>query len=273
MITIAADSSVYMKRAEAEALGVRIIPLTYTAGGLPYSESYGDENGDYEALLKKPEQFTTSQPSMASFISCFEEELAKGRQVLCVTISSRLSGAFGTAYLAAQHVKSDNIAVFDSYLTAGGLFLLVKEAAGLIAGGAKLHDLLLKLPSVRDKISITFSVDSIEPLRASGRAGFVRMSVGTILDIKPILICREGAVVYESSARGSGGVIKKMIQKIPDGAVEAVINYIGDNRVATNLYNVITSARPKLSVKLQKIGPVLGINLGLKALGVSVLTR
>jgi len=273
MITIATDSSVYIKKAEAETLGVRIIPLTYTADGLPYVESYGDENGDFETLLKKSANFTTSQPSSAAFLSCFEEELAKGRQVLCLTISSRLSGAYGTAYLAAQHTGSGNIAVFDSYLTAGGLYLLVKEAARLIADGARLQDLSRSLPSIRDKISIAFSVDDIAPLRASGRVGFVRMGVGTILDIKPILICKDGAVVYENSARGSADLSKKLACKVSDNVSDAVINYIGDNRAVMNLYTMVKAAHPDIMIKLQKVGPVLGIHIGLKAMGISVLSR
>ena len=269
MITIAADSSIYIKKSEAEALGVRVIPLTYTIGGLPYSESYIDENGDYEKLLKTPAKFTTSQPSMGAFLSCFEEETAKGRQVLCITISSRLSGAYGTAYLAARQTKNGSISVFDSYLTAGGLYLLVKEAARLIAGGAELADIVKLLPAIRERIGIAFSVDDIAPLRAGGRVG-LRMGVGTILNIKPILLCKDGAIAFDSFARGGTDLIRKIVRKVPDNTAEAVINYIGENRVATHLYNIIKPAHPKISVKLQKLGPVLGIHLGIKALGVSV---
>ena len=271
MITLVTDSSAYIRKAEAESLGVRIVPLSYTVNGLPYSESYSDMNGDYETLLKKPGNFATSQPGMAAFLSCFEEELAKSRQVLCITISSRLSGAYGTAYQAARQTKSGDVAVFDSYLTAGGLYLLVKEAARLIANGAELSDIVQRLPEVRVRISITFTVDDIAPLRASGRAGFVRMGVGTILNIKPILICKDGAVVFENSARGSTDLIRKIVKKVPEKAADAVISYIGENSVAVNLYNVIKTTHPQINICFQKLGPVLGIHLGLKALGVSIL--
>ena len=272
MITVVTDSSVYMKKAEAEALGVRVIPLTYTVNGMPYNESYSDENGDYEILLKKQGKFTTSQPSMASYLSCFEEELSKGREILCITLSSRLSGAYSTAYQAARQTKSGSVSVFDSYLTAGGLYLMIKEAARLIANGAEIADLMRTLPSVRDRIRITFYVDDMAPLRASGRADFVRMGVGTILNIKPILICKDGAVAYESSARGSTDLMKKLIRKVPDNLAEAVINYIGENRVATTLYNVIKSDHPNVEINLQKLGPVLGIHLGLKVMAVSIMS-
>jgi len=52
-----------------------------------------------------------------------------------------------------------------------------------------------------------------------------------------------------------------------------VISYIGDNRMATNLYHVIKKSAADLPVSLQKIGPALGIHLGLKAIAVSLIKK
>ena len=273
MITIVADSSAYFKKNEAQALGIRIIPINYTVNEQSYSESFSDQNGDFESLLKGGGKFTTSHPNMAAFLSCFEEELRKGNEVLCVTISSRLSGAYSTAYMAAKQTESKHIAVFDSLFTAGGLYLLVKEAKKLIEKGLSLKEILQALPAIRDKITIAFSVDDMTPLRNSGRIGFVRLSVGTFLNIKPILLCKDGAVVSDSIARGSSDIIKRLSGKIGAGTREVVISYIGDNRLASNLYHVIKASFSHVAITLQKIGPVLGIHLGLKGIAVSLLNQ
>jgi DegV family protein with EDD domain len=271
MITIVTDSSSYFKKAEAQDLGIRVIPLNYTINEQLYSESYIDQNGDYENLLKGKGIYTTSHPNMAAFLSSFEEELQKGNEILCITISSRLSGCYSTAHVAAKQTESKEIAVFDSQLTSGGLYLLVKEAKKLIEKGHSLDEVMSKLPAVRDRISIVFSVDDMEPLRNSGRIGFVRMSVSTVLNIKPILLCKDGAVVSESIARGNSEVIKKLSEKVTTNAQEVVINYIGDTRLATNLYHIVKKKAPKAEVTLQKIGPALGIHLGLKVIGVAYM--
>jgi DegV family protein with EDD domain len=271
IITIVTDSSAYFKKDKAAELGVQVIPLTYTVDEWKYNESFGDCNGDFEVLLRGNAKFTTSQPNPAAFLSCFEEASANGSSVLCITISSRLSGAYSTAYMAAKQTGNKNIAVFDSHLTAGGLYLLIKQARRLIDKGFSLPEIMQKLPDIREKISIAFSVDDMAPLRNSGRIGFVRMSVGTILNVKPILLCKDGAVVSDSVARGNTELIKKLVQKIPKNAVEAVINYIGENREVAVLYHAIKSAYPNIELKLQKVGPVLGIHLGLRVMAISVL--
>ena len=273
MISIVTDSSAYFKKGEAQQMGVRVIPINYSVNGQGYSESFSDQNGAFENLLRGNGEYTTSHPNMAAFLSCFEEEVRDGNEVLCITISSRLSGAYGTAYMAARQMESGRIAVFDSQFIAGGLYLLVKEAVKLAQSGKTLDEILDALPSIRERITITFSVDDMTPLRNSGRIGFVRMSVGTILNIKPILLCRDGAIFSEGIARGSAETIKRLAAKVNAGTQEVVINYIGDNRLATNLYHVIKDTFSGAAITLQKVGPVLGIHLGLKAIGVSSIDR
>jgi len=273
MITIVTDSSSYFKKSEARDLGIKVIPINYSVNGNEYSESFSDQNGDYENLLKGSGKYTTSHPNLSAFLSCFEEELQKNNEVLCITISSRLSGAYGTAYTAAKQIENKNIAVFDSQFTAGGLYLLIKETKKLIEKGLTLQAILKKIPAVRERITIAFSVDDMAPLRKSGRIGFVRMSIGTFLNIKPILLCKDGAVVSDGIARGNTEIIKRLVEKITSNTQEVVISYIGDNRLASNLYHVIKDTFSHGSITLQKIGPVLGIHLGLKVIAVSLINQ
>ncbi|MCL1851711.1 MAG: DegV family protein [Peptococcaceae bacterium] len=273
MITIVTDSSSYFKKSEAQALGIRVIPINYNVDGQSFSESFSDQNGDFENLLKGTGAYSTAHPNLSAFLSCFEEELQRNNEVLCITISSRLSGAYGIAHMAAKQTESTNIAVFDSQYVAGGLYLLIKEAKKLIDQGLRLHDIMNTLPSIRDKITIAFSVDDMTPLRKSGRIGFVRMSVGTFLNNKPILLCKDGAVISDSVAHGNTEIIKNFMTKISEDTQDVVISYIGDNRLATNLYHIINDAFSHITITLQKIGPVLGIHLGLKVIAISVLNH
>jgi DegV family protein with EDD domain len=269
MVKIVTDSTAYLKKDEAEALSVKVIPVTYSKNGRSYYESYSDNNGNFESLLKSNAKFTTSQPNTEAFLSAFEEELSQGNEVLCITISSRLSGTYSAAYMAAKQTGSKSIVVFDSHLSAGGLYLLISEARKLLDLGKTLQETAGCLVKIRDRISVAFSVDDMTPLQRSGRIGFVRANVRTILNIRPILLCRDGAVVFDSVARGNMETIKKLADKIPPEAVEAVINYIENSRTASNLYTVIKERRPHLPIKLRKMGPVLGIHLGLQVVAVS----
>ena len=271
MIRIITDSSICCKKADADALGLKIVPICYTINGQVYFETYSDHNGEFEDILKRNFKFSTSQPSVSAFLSVFEEELLEGNEVLCVTISSRLSGTYSGAHAAAKQTQSKQIAIFDSQLAAGGLYLLVKEAKRLIDGGMGLSDIVKKLPEIRDRIAVAFSVEDLTPLRNSGRIGFVRMSVSTILNIRPILLCKGGAIVFDSIARGKADIVEKLANRLTASVKEVVINYIGSSRIATDLYNVIEGRFPNAAMSLQKVGPILGIHLGLQAAGVSFI--
>lgn len=125
-------------------------------------------------------------------------------EVLCLTISSRLSGTYSNASLAAKSVGGA-IRIVDGRTTAGGSCLLLRHAAQRIREGAQLQPLAEELRALREQIGIAFSVTDMNPLRRSGRLGIVRQSVGTILNIRPILQLVQGGVVACDTARGKAG--------------------------------------------------------------------
>jgi len=271
MITIVTDSSSYFKEKEALEAGIKLVPINYSVHSQQYSELFSDQNGDFESLLKSGPRSSTAQPSIGAFLSCFERELAVGNEVLCIVISSRMSGTYRSACLAAERAANKGVAVFDSHSTAGGLYLLVKAAAKLVDQNLSLSEIVERLPAIRDRITVTFSVDSMLPLRKSGRIGFVRMGVSTILNIKPVLLCKDGAVEFDSIARGNTDVIKNLIGKISPDAQEIVINYIGSDQLATDLYNMAKQSFPQAALTFQKMGPVLAIHLGQQVIAVSFI--
>lgn len=271
MIKIITDSTVYIRRAEADELNVRIVPINYTIGGVRHSEFFSDTNNGFEKYIEYGGRITTAQPGPAVFTEVFREELMKCNEVLCITLSSRLSGIYTSAVTAAEETDIDRIHVFDSRLTAGGLYLLICEAKKMIDKGLSISEILLTLIKIRDRITSYFSVSDMNPLRQSGRLGFVRMSVGTILNIKPILLCRDGIVGYDSTARGENEIIKKLSEKIPKEALSVVINYISSNSVASNLYNIIKAKYPKMKIRLSRLGPVLSAHLGTGVVAVSYI--
>ena len=142
MIVLVTDSTAYISAAEAAALGVMVLPMTYSVDAqAPVNERYVDDNGDFERLIREnPTTLRTSQVSFVRFQSAFEELRAAGHQILCMTISSRLSGTYGNAFNAARELPGDGIRVVDSLSTGGGLTLLLREARRMIASGMNLAD-------------------------------------------------------------------------------------------------------------------------------------
>jgi DegV family protein with EDD domain len=266
MIRLVTDSTVYLRRDEAGELGVRIVPIGYSMGGCLYSEYYSDDD-NFEEHLASGGRISTSQPALGVFLDVFREEMMRGDEVLCITLSSRLSGIYNSAVKAAGQLSG--VQVFDSRLTAGGLYLLVRRARELIDEGRKIDEILGELERLRGEITVYFSVGDMAPLRESGRVGFVRMSVNTMLNLKPVLLLKDGAVFQDSVARGTKEAIRILAGKIPEGARGVIINYIGNRRAASSLYNVIKQKHPDVDIRLSRLGPVLSAHLGKEVLAVS----
>ncbi|HEY8424024.1 MAG TPA: DegV family protein [Clostridia bacterium] len=268
MITLIVDSTAYITKKEASDLNIRIAPVTYYVNNQVYHEIYSDCNGDFINLLNSNiNQCRTSQTNVATFLSAFEEELRKGNQVLCLTLSSRLSGTYSSASIAARELNNPNIIVVDSLLTAGGLFLLAKESVKMINQGMDLNQIALNLENIRDEIMIAFTVNDMTPLRRSGRLGIVRQSVGTILNNKPILKLVEGSVIHDGTARGKNEQLKKLAGKVPPTAQSVIVHYISDYHTAQELAKLIKTNNPSAYVSLRLLGPVLGVHLGVGVIG------
>ncbi len=270
MIAIVTDSTAYMTRQEACGLDVRIVPMTYYVNGCMYNETYSDENGAFEKLIGRDVgKCKTSQAGVSAFLSTFEELLREGHCVLCLTISSRLSGTYSSASLAAREIGSSKIRVVDSLTTAGGLYFLIKEARRLCDCRMELEEVALKIEGLRCKTEIAFSVDDMTPLRESGRLGIVRKSVGTILNVKPLLLCKNGSVVSDGIARGRREQVGKLIAQVPEGTKDIAVHFIGDPGPAAFIADEIKRQGLSENVGLKPLGPVLAIHLGMGVIGVA----
>lgn len=274
MIAIVTDSTANLTKEEAAALGIRVVPISYTVSGQLYHESYSDQNGNFENLISQNSPRTsTSQATVATFMSVFAELIRNDYEVFCLVISSRLSGVYSSASVAAKEVDSSKIIVVDSLTTAGGLAHLLKVAKTLASKGATLNELALEIEKRRNSVGIVFSVDNMDALRKSGRLGIVRQSVGTILNIRPVLLCVDGVVVSHSVARGSSQQIKTMLALIPNNATSIIIHYLSQN---TNLEPFLFAVKQKfadINIEIRRLGPSLGIHLGTGVIGISWITQ
>ena len=273
MIAIVTDSSAHLFREEAEALNVTVVPMTYSLSGQQTLwESYMESNGDYEHLVDaNMERLRTSQASYASFMGEFLEILESGADILCLTISSRLSGTFGNASMAARDLAPERIQVVDSLTTSGGLYLMVREARRLLDEGKTLTETASILNAMRGCVRIAFTVDDIAPLRRSGRLGAVRLSISTILNIRPVPRCVDGSIISTGVVRGRGEQMKVLVDSLPKEPCDCLVEgFLADEQMAALKAKIEAKGH---RAELRHIGPVLGIHLGRGCLGVSWIDR
>lgn len=268
MLTIVSDSSACMTRIEALQLGVICVPMTYSVDDNIYTEHFIGENGDYERLLKSSEDLRTSQCTPNAFYETFRTLRAAGQEVLCLTISSRMSGTYSNACLCARELGDESIQVLDTAKTASGMLMMIREARKLANQGFSLEQIVQALKEMRARIQTLFTVTDMGPLRRSGRLGSVRQSVGTLLNVRPLLTCNEdGAVEACGKVRGKNEQHAKLIDAVPSNAEEVVVHHIALKQDAQEIAKKLSS-RGIQQVEVRELGPVLGVHLGTDILSV-----
>ena len=126
MIAIVTDSTAYLTHEEAVELGVVIVPMSYSFGkDMSLNEGCieNDEHAERQ-VAEGIDHVHTSQATLSGFLNAFQRLRRAGYEVLCITISSRLSGTYANAVLAARELGGSHIEVVDSLTTCSGLYLL-----------------------------------------------------------------------------------------------------------------------------------------------------
>ena len=112
-----------------------IVPLTVNFGEESYADGVEIDNDTfYRKLVTSDVMPTTSQPTPAAFAQAFEEAVNAGDEVVVITISSKLSGTYQSATIAAEDFEG-KVFVVDGYTVAIGSGALAEYAVNLAQEG------------------------------------------------------------------------------------------------------------------------------------------
>ena len=242
-------------------------------------EEYFTELRENKNLFPK-----TAQPSPQDYVDAYRPHLEAGRNILSLTISSKLSGTYNSANLAAEMLKEEfpnrKVEVVDSLNCAIGEGLILKEIVRMRDRGFSLHDTVDIIQDVIKSTKIYFTLESLEYLRRGGRVGPTTALVGGILGLRPVLHLVNGAVEQLDSVRGK----KKVLKLIEDGLVYTLKDVIGDVKICvghilthddarTIKENLEISLKTKIDSPLTEVGATIGTHAGPGALAIAYCKR
>ncbi len=214
MIKIVIDSTSYLPDDILHQYDIRVVPLNVHFG----AERVFREGVDlsptqfYKLLAESPVLPTTSQPSPGQFREVFAELTAAGHQVLCIVISSRLSGTHRSAIDAQRMLPDTDIVVIDSFSVAGGLGLMALTAAQMAATGYAMEEIVARMEQMKQDMRVYFVVDTLEYLQKGGRIGTAAALIGTLLQVKPILSIHEGIVQPLDKVRNKRKALRRLLE-------------------------------------------------------------
>ena len=179
-----------------------IVPLTVHFGDEEYLDGVTiDHKTFYEKLIESDELPTTSQATPDSFIKEFDKVKEAGESAVVITISSKLSGTYQSAVIAAEDF--DNIYIVDSGSATIGSGILAERALELADSGIDAREIAEILNKEKEKIVIIALLDTLEYLKKGGRISKTVAFAGAVLNIKPVISVEDGEIVILGKARGS----------------------------------------------------------------------
>ena len=218
MIRILTDSASDILPAEAEQLGVTVIPLNVTLedGTILRDGVDMTPSAYYEILAGCRKLPTTSQPSPELFENFFLEAAAAGDEVIGIFLSHALSGTYQCAKLAADMANVDNVLFVDSGHVCLSEALLVRLAVQLRDSGKTAGQIAAILEHAKEHLHLVAAIDDLKYLRKGGRLPAAVAVAGGMLGIKPLITIQDGKVAMAGKARGLPGAYVALFKKIEE---------------------------------------------------------
>lgn len=211
-IKIIADSGSDLSGQESECL--KVIPLKITFGDEQYQDGVTLSHKEfYSKLVESDELPKTSQVPPYDFEEAIQEALDAGETPVVITVSSKLSGTYNSARIAASEFKQ-KVYVVDSENVAMGEKILVQYAIQMVEKGLDAEKIVAELEKSKKKICLTALLDTLEYLQKGGRVSSVAGFVGGVLSIKPVVTIKDGEIVMLGKARGAKNGNKMLTQQI-----------------------------------------------------------
>ena len=211
---------------------VRQVPLTVTFGDKEYIDGVTiDHKRFYEMLIESDTLPTTSQATPDGFITAIEEVLNEGNEAVIITLSSKLSGTYQSAVIAASEYEGRVYAV-DSRSVAIGTGILAELALNAAENGKSAREIAEMLEKQRERVRVIALLDTLEYLKRGGRISKTTAFAGGLLSIKPVVELRDGAVEILGKARGSKQGNNLLIKEIEqsggvDFSMPLLLGYTG----------------------------------------------
>jgi DegV family protein with EDD domain len=211
-IRVVTDSGCDLPPQRLKEFEIEVVPFTVHFGTDIYRDGELSPEQFWEmASGGQPPQ--TSQPAVGAFEEVFERLVALGSRVLCLSITSKHSGTFNAASLAAQRF-GEAVEVFDSLSLSLGLGVQALSAAQAARAGHSMQEILTLLEDLRARMRLFIVLDTLENLRLGGRAdAFVAVAerMTRLLNIKIIINVVEGQLRLLGAARSFQGALRRVL--------------------------------------------------------------
>lgn len=274
-VTFIIDSASDILPEEAKALGVSHLPLQVLFGEEIYNDAVDLSHREFfEKLAESKDLPTTSQITPSAFAERYAALVAEGHEVVVITISSRLSGTWQSAMIAAEDYEG-KVFVVDSLSAAIGERILLQRGLELAGQGLSAEEIAKTLDEEKTRIRVVAMIDTLEYLKKGGRISATVALAGGLLAIKPAIEVKDGEVAMAGTARGTQkchALLKSLIEQYGGVNFEKPVAFVysgNDDAPVKDFIAAVPELQDKPDLPIYSLGCAIGTHVGPGAYGVA----
>ncbi len=275
-VAVVTDSIANLTKELAEQHKITIVPIRLLVQGKIYRDMVDmTPSQAYELFLQDPDSFKTSPAAPGHYLEAYREASQKARDILCITLSSKLSTGYDMACAAREQAKDElpgvSIEVMDSQNATAAEGFIALAAARAAAEGKDLAEVVKVAEEVRDKVTFVVLLDTIRHVYRTGRIPKVASQVGSILNIKPILTSSSGLVGFKGIVRnreqGINRILQEMRRAVGQSPVHCAVMHAYCPEEAERLKERVASEFNCAELFITEFTPVMGYATGTGTIG------
>ncbi len=267
------DSTSDYPEAPSRFTNMRFVPLYVRFGDDTYRDYLELGPAEfYEKLRTSPVTPATAQPTPQDFVTAYEE-LASYERIYSLHVSSKLSGTFQSAELAAQEIGGDKVRVVDSQTASLAIAMLAHAIQRRLARGTTDDEIAALVDRFHRDCEVLFTLETLEYLQRGGRIGRAAAIAGSLLSVRPILGIDQGVVVAVARVRGRQKALAEIERRFVEATTDVrglrvAIAHVDAAEWVGTLSEIVWRVRPKAEIEFTAtLGAVVGTHTGPGAVG------
>ena len=229
-VAILTDSNSGITQAQAEQMGVTVIPMPFFIDGVEYLEDINLSQEEFYEKLNNDADISTSQPSIGTLQDYFDNLLKDNDEVVFIPMSSGLSGTCQTATMVAGDYDG-KVQVVNNQRISVTMRQSVVDARELAEKGRTAEEIKNILEAHKMDSSIYITLETLKYLKKGGRITPAAAAIGTMLKLNPVLQIQGEKLDAYAKARGKASAKKIMLKAMKEDMEKRFADYADTGRM------------------------------------------
>ena len=275
MLRIVMDSAGDLPVEWISRYDINVIPVNVHLGNEVFLEGVDLTPDQFYSWVKETRKVPkTSQPAPQQYIKLYKDIAKPGDVILSIHLTSKLSGTYESAVLAARelHDAPFRVIPFDTLSGTGIQGYMCREARELDRRGASVDEILERLEQVRDNNQVIFTVDSLDFAQKSGRVQMLEAILATVLKIKPIITIKEGTMAVANKVRTRKAsleyILQEMSRRMGKNLINAAIMHANDLKTALEISEKVKGILNVKNLFVEELSIGIASHLGPGTVGI-----